>query len=144
MGFKHPLARAALREVIDLHAFFEAWLSGTVENTHAVFSRLESSLGKQFTMVSPSGARLQQSDVIRWLRGAHGTKGKQGQFHIAIVEPELLFLRPPLVILRYVEEQAVGSVVTRRRSTAVFEDLAEGQEGVRWLALHETWIGLSS
>ncbi|QRM34220.1 hypothetical protein [Microvirga sp. VF16] len=142
MGLDHPLAQAALQEVVDLHAFFETWLCGTVENTHAVFSRLENALGEEFTMVSPSGARLQRPDVIGWLRGAYGTKGKQDPFHIAVVEPELLLLRPPLIILRYIEEQAAGSIVTRRRSTAVFEALAE--EGVRWLALHETWISPGS
>jgi hypothetical protein len=140
MGLDHSLAHAAWREVVGLHAFFEDWLGGTAENTHAVFSRLESSLGEEFTMVAPSGARLQRSDVIGWLRGAHGIKGKQGRLSIAIVEPELLLLRPPLVILRYVEEQAVGSAVTRRRSTAVLEGLGDGEQGVRWLALHETWI----
>jgi len=133
--------RAALREVADLHGFFEAWLSGEAENTDAVFFRLERTLGDGFTMVSPSGDRLQRPDVIGRLRGAHGTQREQSPFHVAIVEPELLLLRPPLVILRYVEEQTAGSVVTRRRSTAVFETLAEGEEDVRWLALHETWIG---
>ena len=144
MGLDHPLAHAALREVVGLHAFFEAWLGGTAENTHAVFSRLESSLGEEFTMVAPSGARLQRPDVIGWLRGAHGIKGKQGPLSIAIVEPELLVLRPPLVILRYVEEQASGGAVTRRRSTAVLGAMAEGEQGARWLALHETWIGVAA
>jgi hypothetical protein len=138
MGVDHPLGRAALQEVVDLHAFFETWLSGTVENTDVVFSRLENALGEEFTMVPPSGARLQRPDVIGWIRGAHGTKENLDPFRITVFEPELLLLRPPLIILRYVEEQAAGSVVTRRRSTAVFEALAD--EGMRWLALHETWI----
>ena len=139
MGLDHPVVRAALREVADLHAFFEAWLGGTAENTPAVFSRVERALGEGFTMVGPAGARLRRPDVIGWLRGAHGAKARQGPLRISIVEPELLLLRPPLVILRYVEEQAAGGVVTRRWSTAVFEALAE-EEGVHWLALHETWI----
>jgi hypothetical protein len=150
MALDHPLARAALREVTDLHAFFEAWLGGTVADTDAVFSRVERALGDGFTMVSPGGARLRRPDVIGWLRGAHGSRDGQGPFRIAAVEPELLLLRPPLVIVGYVEEQAAGGEVTRRRSTAVFEagvageGPVEGEEGVRWLALHETWIGPGS
>jgi hypothetical protein len=144
MGLDHPLAQAVLREVADLHAFFEAWLSGTAENTNAVFSRVESNLGEEFTMVSPSGQRLQRLDVIGWLRGTHGTRANQGPFHIAIAEPEILLLRPPLVLLGYVEEQTVGDVVTRRQSTALFEVSIEGGQRVRWLALHETWIDPSS
>ena len=140
----HPLAQAALQEVVDLHAFFEAWLSGKAENTNAVFSRVESSLGKEFTMASPSGQRLQRPDVIGWLRGTHGARAGQGPFHIAIAEPEILLLRPPLVLLGYVEEQTVGNVVTRRQSTALFEVSIAGGQRVRWLALHETWIDPSS
>jgi len=139
----HPVVRAALREVTDLHAFFEAWLGGTVADTDAVFSRVERALGATFTMVSPGGARLRRPEVIGWLRGAHGSRSEQGPFRIAAVEPELLLLRPPLVVVGYVEEQAAGGEVTRRRSTAVFE-ASEGEEGVRWLALHETWIGPGS
>jgi hypothetical protein len=141
MARDHPLVRAALREVTDLHAFFEAWLGGTVADTDAVFSRVERALGDGFTMVSPRGARLRRPDVIGWLRGAHGSRGRQGPFRIAAVEPELLLLRPPLVVVGYVEEQAADGVVTHRRSTAVFEAGMEAEEAVRWLALHETWIG---
>ena len=140
----HPLAQAALREVADLHAFFEAWLSGTAENTNTAFSRVESTLGEDFTMGSPSGRRLQRPDVIEWLRGTHGARANQGPFRIAVAEPELLLLRPPLVLLGYVEEQTVGAVVTRRQSTALFEVSVEGGQHVRWLALHETWIDPSS
>jgi hypothetical protein len=144
MGLDHPLGQAVLQEVADLHAFFEAWLSGEAENTNAVFSRVESSLGEEFTMVTPSGQRLQRPDVIGWLRGTHGARASQGSFHIAIAEPEILLLRPPLVLLGYVEEQTVGDVATRRQSTALFEVSIEGGRRVRWLALHETWIDLGS
>jgi hypothetical protein len=144
MGLDHPLAQAVLQEVSDLHAFFEAWLSGKAENTNAVFTRVESSLGEEFTMVSPSGQRLQRPDVIGWLRGTHGARASQGSFHIAIAEPEVLLLRPPLVLLGYVEEQTVGEAVTRRQSTALFEVSIADRRRVRWLALHETWIGPSS
>lgn len=89
VGLDHPLAQAALQEVADLHAFFEAWLSGKAENTNAVFSRVESALGEEFTMVSPSGQRLQRPDVIGWLWGTHGARASQGSFHIAIAEPEI-------------------------------------------------------
>jgi hypothetical protein len=144
MGLDHPLAQAVLQEVADLHAFFEAWLSGTAENTNTVFSRVESSLGEEFTMVSPSGQRLQRPDVIGWLRGTHGVRASQGSFRIAIAEPEVLLLRPPLILLGYIEEQTEGNVVTRRHSTALFEVSIEGGQHVRWLALHETWIGPGS
>jgi hypothetical protein len=138
LSLDHPLARAAFDVVTGLHVFFEAWLGGTMEKTPAGLSRLEGALADGFTLVTPQGARLKRSDVIESLRGAHGSRS--GSFRIAILEPELLCLRPPLVVLGYVEEQGMGAAVTRRRSTAVFEECGDGRKGVRWLALHETWI----
>ncbi|WP_262298222.1 hypothetical protein [Microvirga sesbaniae] len=134
-----PLARAALEEVADLHAFFEAWLGGRLDRTRAEFSRLENVLGDEFSMVSPGGAKLRRSDVTSWIWDAHGTRENTAGFRIVAVEPELLLLRPPLVVLRYVEEQEADGVVTRRWATAVFEVSAKAG-GVRWLALQETWI----
>ena len=141
----HPLAQAALAEVLGLHAFLKAWLGGTIADAPAMFARLESALADDFTQVTPGGARLSRADVIAALRGAHGTRAGAGAFRITIREPELLHLRPPLVVLGYVEEQGgAGAIVTRRRSTALFEALGEStpdaHAGLRWLALHETWI----
>lgn len=139
MGLDHPLARAALQEVADLHAFFEAWLGGRLDRTRAVFSRLENVLGEEFSMVSPGGVRLRRSDVTSWIWDAHGTREKTVGFRIVAVEPELLLLRQPLVVLRYVEEQEADGILTRRWATAVFEVSVETGI-VRWLALQETWI----
>jgi len=138
LSWDHPLTRAAFEEVTDLHVFFEAWLGGTMEKTPGGLSRLEGALADGFTLVTPQGARLKRSEVIESLRAAHGSRS--GSFRIAILEPVLLCLRPPLAVLGYIEEQDMGGAVTRRRSTAVFEECADGRKGVRWLTLHETWI----
>jgi hypothetical protein len=136
----HPLARAAHKEVIDLHAFFEGWLGGTAPNTEPAFARLEKALAEGFTMVTPDGRPLRRPEVISWLRQAHGSRGLLASFRIAISDPALLFVRSPLVALGYVEEQDAAGTVTRRRSTAVFEAIPDDPGRVRWLALHETWI----
>jgi hypothetical protein len=139
-GLDHPLGRAALGEVVELHAFFEAWLGGTAQNSDLVFSRLENALAETFSMVTPDGTKLQRSQVVGWLRQAYGAKGSPAPFRIAILEPEPLLVRRPLVVLRYVEEQSNGGTVTRRRSTAVLDTVAGEGGSARWLALHETWI----
>jgi hypothetical protein len=87
--FDHPLARAALEEVLGLHVFLEAWLGGTIADAPAMFARLESALADSFTQVTPGGARLSRADVIGALRGAHGTRAGAGAFRITIREPEL-------------------------------------------------------
>jgi hypothetical protein len=136
----HPLAMAALQEVIELHSFFEGWLGGTAPDTEPVFARLEKALAEGFTMVTPDGRLLGRPEVTSWLRRAHGSKGGPAPFRIAIADPALLFVRPPLVALGYVEEQSAAGTVTRRRSTAFFEAIPVDPGRVQWLALHETWI----
>jgi hypothetical protein len=139
-GSGHPLVEAAKREVIGLHAFFEAWLAGTCPGTADCFARLETALSASFTMVPPDGRRLSRPGVIEGLRLAHGGKGTSGPFRITIRGLEVLHLAPPLVALGYVEEQVHGDAFTRRRSTALFASLLHEAERVEWLALHETWI----
>jgi hypothetical protein len=143
-GPDHPLARAALREVVDLHAFFEAWLGGTAPNTDAEFARLDAVLAESFTMVSTDGRRLSRADVTGSLRKAHGLRGRAAPFRIFIVEPEILHVQTPLIAVRYVEEQSAPDTITRRRSTALFEALPDDPSRVQWLALHETWTGSGS
>ena len=136
-GFEAPLARSALREVVDLHGFFEDWLGGTGPDSADAFDRLESALAETFTMVAPDGRRRSRTEVLAWLRQAYGSRGGRGPFRIEIQEPELLYLDPPLVLLGYVEVQSAGGALTRRRSTALLA--AAPGERPRWLALHETW-----
>lgn len=138
-GFEDPLARRALQEVVDLHAFFETWLGGSCPETEAAFARVESALADSFSMVSPDGRRLSRGDVAGWLRQAYGSRAAHGAFRIAIREPDLLLLHPPLVVLGYVEEQELEGALIRRRSTAVLAAPANPGRP-QWLALHETWI----
>lgn len=143
-GLEHPLARASLQEVIDLHAFFEAWLGGTAPNTDAAFARLPAALAEEFSMVTPDGGRLSRSAVVGWLRQAHGSKGDRGTFRIRVVDPECLLVRPPLAAVGYVEVQTSGGSSRARRSTALFEAAPDAPGGVRWLVLQETWVTPSS
>jgi hypothetical protein len=135
----HALAKAAIREAIDLHGFFEAWLGGGSPSDDATFARLEAALAPAFTMVTPEGRRLARATVIDRLRQAHGAKGQSGPFRIAIRDVETLHVEPPLVALGYVEEQDQGGARSTRRATALFREEPQAPHGVHWLALHETW-----
>jgi hypothetical protein len=138
-GFENPVAVSALEEIVGLHGFFESWLRGHCPDTDAAFARLEAALAESFSIVTPDGERLGRTEVVARLRQAHGSKGRHGLFRIAILDPEVLYDNPPLVVLGYVEEQVSCETVTRRRATALLES-AQGP-GLQWLAVHETWIG---
>ncbi len=137
-GFEHPLAEAARREVVDLHAVFEAWLGGTGPATDAAFARIEAALAPSFTMVGPDGVARPREAAIALLRAAHGAKGRQGPFRIAVADLEVLHLEPPLVALGYVEDQHMGEARNLRRSTALFRASDGSPNRVEWLILHET------
>ena len=140
-GPEHPLVQAARSEVVELHAVFEAWLGGTGPATDAVFARIEASLAPSFTLVGPDGAARPRDAVTAGLRAAHGAKGRPGPFRIRIADVEILHLEPPLVALRYVEDQRQGEARILRRSTALLRASGRSPSGAEWLALHETWIG---
>lgn len=129
----------AITEVVDLHAFFEAWLGGTCPASVGLLSRAEAALAPSFTMVAPDGRRLSRADTLSWLRQAHGVKGRSGPFRIAVSEPEILHRAEPVVVVGYIEEQWQGPRHTRRRATAILERSPRG-DGWRWLSVHETWI----
>lgn len=132
-------ADAAIQAVIDLHAFFEAWLGGTCPASDEILAQAEAALGLSFTMVAPDGRRLSRTDTVTWLRQAHGAKGRSGPFRIAVAEPEVLHRAGPVVLVGYVEEQWQGPAHTRRRVTAALERSEPGDRW-HWLAVHETWI----
>lgn len=136
---EHPLAAATRQEVLALHAVFEGWLGGTLPPSDEAFARVEAALAPTFSMVSPEGEVVARTPLLAGLRGAHGAKGRQGLFRIAVEDMAVLHLEPPLVVLRYSERQSQGEACTIRHSTAVFRAAPAAPCGVEWIALQETW-----
>ena len=128
------LAAAAIREAIDLHIVFEAWLS----SGEASFARIEAALDPGFRMVTPEGRLVTRDEVLDRLAGAAGARG--AGFRIAVEEPLLLAAPPGHVLLHYLERQWTGGAETLRRSAVLFRADAAGPNGLRWLFVQETWI----
>jgi hypothetical protein len=133
----HPLARAAVAEVEDLHAFFAAWLGGTPPEPDA-FARVETALAPSFSLIGPDGRRASRDAVLAGLRAERGARGPG--FTIRVEAPEPLVLEAPLVILAYRERQRRDGAETLRQSLAVFRADDDTPHGVQWLALQETWV----
>lgn len=131
-------ASAAGREIVALHVFFDGWLSGRLEAGEAVFAELRAALSPDFTMVGPTGKRLDQAAVIGWLASAHGSRGADFRIWIENVAP--LLQRGPVHLATYDECQHIAGTDTRRRVTGVFEEKAGARNGLVWLAVHETWV----
>jgi hypothetical protein len=127
---------AAVRgEIERLHAFFEGWLSGRLPAGVATFAELEAALAPGFSMVAPSGQRLDRAAVIGWLSAAHGQRG--ADFRIWIENVTVLARRGAVLLASYDECQFITGRKTRRRATGVFE---RGTTRPVWLSVHETWV----
>ena len=130
--------RAAVvrREIDELHAFFEEWLSGQLPDTDAAFARVEAVLAPDFTLVDPGGHEADRATMAQILRGLWNTRPR---VHIWIEGFSLLLDAPPLLVARYEEWQEGSAGDTVRISTAIFRVAPAAPNGVQWVRVHETW-----
>lgn len=127
-------ASRAEQAVLDLHVFFEAWLSGRAPHGPGALATLEAALAEGFSMVGPQGRRLDRAEVVGWIETSHGTRGTD--FCIWITDMSQLFEAPGVVAIGYVENQRMDGRDTARHATALFS-VTPG--AVVWRAVHETW-----
>ena len=120
---------ACQTEIVELHRFFEQWLSGEIDD----FSRCDRVLATDFTMVGPGGDLQAREALVRGLLDAHG----QRNVSIRVEKVVSNELGPGLTLARYEEWQDSRG----RLSTAVFRDRADTPNGIEWVTVHETWIG---
>lgn len=126
-----------MREIIELHQFFETWLSGKAPATDAVFERFEGVMGDSFEIVTPDGTVLGREPLITGLRAAHGTRPG---LRIWIEEPRIRIETDRLRVATYEEWQERDGKTSIRLSTVVFGLDDKKINGHEWLHVHETWI----
>ena len=126
---------AAVKEIEELHVAFARFMGPGDE---AVFARFEAAFALGFSMVGPSGARLDRAGVLAMLRSRQGAF--EPAFQIDIRDAVPLAEAPGFVAVGYDEIQANRPGPLRRRASAVFARDPAGPNGLRWLFVHETWI----
>lgn len=132
--------RACVREIEDLHQFFEDWLSATLPNTDEAFRRLDRALAPEFQLIHPSGEWRRRDDILTGLRQAHGDRPG---LTIEIKDVRLREAREELVAATYEEWQCGEEHEDGRLSTVLFRESLEAPAGLRWLHVHETWLSES-
>lgn len=129
------LEERVLREVEELHAFFEGWLSGALPKDRGVFARLEEALVPEFEMVVPSGEELGRDVLLKSLWDGHA---KSEGLLIRIESCRVLWCDEAGTCLARYEEVHQGPRASRRVSTALFR--ARGSDrALAWVHVHETW-----
>ena len=119
-------------EIIELHAFFEAYFLGVIDS----LERFERVLSPQFTMVGPHGNSHDRSSVIEAVRAGHG---HSDSLVISTTDHRLLARRNGTLVAEYVEHHQLAETSNHRITTAVFEAEPAAPNGVVWLRVHETW-----
>ncbi|MFM7346812.1 MAG: DUF4440 domain-containing protein [Tagaea sp.] len=125
---------AAVKEIEELHAAFARWMGAGDD----VFARFEASFAPGFSMVGPSGARLDRAGVLAMLRDRRGAFGPA--FGIEIRAPVELASGPGFLAVGYDEIQVNRPGPLARRASAVFAPAAAAPNGLVWLLVHETWL----
>ncbi len=124
-----------LKEVTELHDFFEGYFLGTLPADDLV--RLEAALADDFTILSPDGSVSTRDATIHAIRQGHDhTKSLK----ITITEPSLLIASDEVVVARYVENHELTNGSNHRWSIVAFRKDPDGPNGLRWVTVHETWV----
>jgi hypothetical protein len=131
------LADLAIREVVELHHFFNRWLRAPGEEKLDI-ARLAGVLDPAFRLVAPDGGVRERQPLIDWIAGVRGSRG--ADFRIDVADFVLVWQSPEAVLLEYLETQYIDGKTTKRLSTALFCRAPEAPCGVVWRHLQETWL----
>lgn len=131
-----PQFAAAVREIEELHAAFAVWMGPGAGPE--IFARFEAAFAPEFTMVGPSGKRLDRAGVLAMLAANRAAFG--AAFGIKIEAAVPLAEGPGFICVGYDEIQTGRPGPAQRRASAVFRPDPAAANGLHWLAVHETWI----
>jgi hypothetical protein len=126
-----PLATAAAREVVELHAL----ISDLFTRPSRDLSRCEKAFSPGLEVVTPEGLLITRAQVLERFRKAEAKELRITISDIAVIREDA-----GSVLLRYIEEQYRDRETTRRMSIALFETARDAPLGVAWRYLQETWI----
>ena len=124
-------------EVVELHQFFQQWLSGSLTRTDATFGRVAQALGSGFTLITPDGVLVEREALLHSLREAHGTRP---DLQIGIKEFRVHHREGKILVATYLEWQQSAGSLTVRLSTAIFRETDDRPNNLQWLHVHDTWV----
>lgn len=138
------LADLAIREVVELHDFFCAWLRPAAANGSPLDSaRFEAALAPEFRLVGPDGRVRERAAIVAWLHDLRGGRG--ADFTMQVSDFNSVWSEGDAILLEYVETQYLQGKTTQRHSTALLRRAPEAPVGIAptgivWVHLQETWL----
>lgn len=136
------LADLAIREVVELHDFFGAWLrptnsSGT-NGSPLDPARFERAFAPEFRLVGPDGRARECANITAWLHDLKGGRGADFRMEVSDFRP--VWQQGDAILLEYVETQYLQGKTTQRQSTALLKRAPSAPAGIVWVHLQETWL----
>jgi hypothetical protein len=131
------LSDLAIRECVELHEFFRAWL--TPHNGSKLDpQRFERAFDPEFRLVGPDGGVRDRAAIVGWL---HDLKeGRGADFRMEVSDFRAVWQQGDAILLEYVETQYLQGKTTQRQSTALLKRAPEAPIGIAWVHLQETWL----
>ena len=137
MSEQDALYRQCMREVIELHDFFQAWLEGSAPQTESVFRRFTDVNDPAFLLIGPHGRAIDLSAARRWIWEAWNTRPNSRLWTEAHT---LRFSTGEMAVMTYHELQLNDGAPNQRLSTVVFRQDPAAPNGLVWVHVHETWM----
>ena len=135
------LTDLAIREVVELHEFFLAWLrphNGSGQGSPLDPARFERAFDPAFRLVGPDGGVRDRAAIVAWL---HDLKGGRGaDFRMEVSDFRAVWSEGDAILLEYVETQYLQGKTTQRQSTALLRRAPDAPAGIVWVHLQETWL----
>ena len=131
------LADLAIKECVELHEFFRAWL--TPHNGSKLDpARFERAFDPEFRLVGPDGGVRDRAAIVGWL---HDLKERRGaDFRMEVSDFRPVWSQGDAILLEYVETQYLQGKTTQRQSTALLRRAPDAPIGIAWVHLQETWL----
>lgn len=126
-----------MREISELHDFFQAWFTGSIPNDEANFQRFAAVMDPAFVIIGPDGLLTELSTLVDRLAGAYG---RFPGIRIWTENHRLHHQHGDLLLCTYEEWQEAPAATTARLSSVLFLQDEATPNGVRWLHVHETWL----
>jgi len=131
------LADLAIREVVELHEFFLAWLRPH-KDAKLDPARFERAFDPEFRLVAPDGGVRDRAAIVGWL---HDLKeGRGADFRMEVSDFRPVWSQGDAILLEYVETQYLQGKTTQRQSTALLKRAPDAPIGIVWVHLQETWL----
>lgn len=133
------LGRRCVREVAELHRFFEAWFNADLPADDEAFSRFEAAMAPGFVIIDPGGRLRRLERLTESLRSNHGCRSGADDFiRIAVEAARVRHRLGDLCLVTYEEWQETPDRTVGRLSSALFRRRRGAPNGVQWVHVHET------